>query len=116
MGADSIDQSMGNKSIDPDPIDTTLQARSGSPPCDSAVIVPGGEIETGPMHKEKIILYAAVETERASIARRDLDMMGDITRDRISLQWKSVHEYEARSVIHPAVNRWISGHPGQFPV
>ena len=49
-------------------------------PGDSAVIAPGGEIVAGPMHKEKGILYATVDTERASIAKRDLDITGHYAR------------------------------------
>ena len=49
-------------------------------PGDSAVIAPGGEIVEGPMHKEKGILYATVDTERASIAKRDLDITGHYSR------------------------------------
>lgn len=49
-------------------------------PGDSAVIAPGGEIVAGPLHKEKGILYATVDTERASIAKRDLDITGHYAR------------------------------------
>jgi nitrilase len=49
-------------------------------PGDSAVIAPGGEIIAGPMHQEKGILYAEIDTERASIAKRDLDITGHYSR------------------------------------
>ncbi|MGD8556296.1 MAG: carbon-nitrogen hydrolase family protein [Chromatiales bacterium] len=49
-------------------------------PGDSAVIAPGGEIIAGPMHREKGILYATVDTERASVAKRDLDITGHYSR------------------------------------
>jgi len=49
-------------------------------PGDSAVIAPGGEIMAGPMHEEKGILYAEVDLERASIAKRDLDITGHYSR------------------------------------
>ena len=52
-------------------------------PGDSAVIAPGGEIVAGPMHREKGILYATVDTERASIAKRDLDITGHYARPDI---------------------------------
>jgi nitrilase len=49
-------------------------------PGDSAVIAPGGDIVAGPMHEEKGILYAEIDTERASIAKRDLDITGHYSR------------------------------------
>ena len=52
-------------------------------PGDSAVIAPGGEIVAGPMHREKVILYATVDTERASRAKRDLDITGHYSRPDI---------------------------------
>jgi nitrilase len=49
-------------------------------PGDSAVIAPGGEIVAGPLHEEQGILYAEVDLERASIAKRDLDITGHYSR------------------------------------
>jgi nitrilase len=56
-------------------------------PGDSAVIAPGGDIVAGPMHEEKGILYAEIDTERASKAKRDLDITGHYSRpDLFTLQ------------------------------
>ena len=52
-------------------------------PGDSAVIAPGGEIVAGPMRKEKGILYAEVDSKRASISKRDLDITGHYSRPDI---------------------------------
>lgn len=49
-------------------------------PGDSAVIAPGGAIVAGPMHQEKGILYAEIDPERASTAKRDLDITGHYSR------------------------------------
>ncbi len=52
-------------------------------PGDSVVIAPGGEIVAGPMRKEKGILYAEVDSKRASISKRDLDITGHYSRPDI---------------------------------
>ena len=49
-------------------------------PGDSAVIAPGGDIVAGPMHQEKGILYAEIDPEQASRAKRDLDITGHYSR------------------------------------
>lgn len=49
-------------------------------PGDSAVIAPGGDIVAGPMHQKKGILYAEIDPERASTAKRDLDVTGHYSR------------------------------------
>ena len=49
-------------------------------PGDSAVIAPGGAIVAGPMHREKGILYAEIDPDRASTAKRDLDITGHYSR------------------------------------
>ena len=71
-------------------------------PGDSAVIAPGGEIVAGPMHKEKGILYATVDTERASIAKRDLDITGhyakpDLFRLEVDTRAQSPISYPSTS-------------------
>ena len=52
-------------------------------PGDSCVIAPGGEIVAGPMHKEKGILYAEIDTSQVGIRRRDLDIIGHYARPDI---------------------------------
>ena len=52
-------------------------------PGDSVVIAPGGEMIAGPMHNEKGILYAKLDLERVSIAKRDLDITGHYSRPDI---------------------------------
>ena len=52
-------------------------------PGDSAVIAPGGEIVTGPMHQEKGVLYADVNPERAAVAKHALDVVGHYARPDI---------------------------------
>mgnify|MGYP000270058675 FL=1 len=62
-------------------------------PGDSAVIAPGGDIVDGPMHQEKGILYAEIDTERASIAKRDLDITGHYSRpDLFTLDVDTRHQ------------------------
>ena len=52
-------------------------------PGDSAVIAPGGEIVAGPLHQEKGILFAEIDSKRAGIAKRDLDITGHYSRPDI---------------------------------
>lgn len=47
---------------------------------DSIVIAPGGEIVAGPMRKQKGILYAEVDSSRATTAKRTLDVAGHYSR------------------------------------
>jgi nitrilase len=50
---------------------------------DSTVVAPGGEIVAGPMHNEKGILYAEVDSQRAATAKRALDITGHYARPDI---------------------------------
>ena len=52
-------------------------------PGNSAVIAPDGEIVAGPMRDEKGILYAEVDSNRAGISKRDLDITGHYSRPDI---------------------------------
>jgi len=52
-------------------------------PGDSVVIAPRGDIVAGPMHQEKGILYADLDTSMAGVARRDLDVAGHYARPDI---------------------------------
>ena len=52
-------------------------------PGDSAVIAPGGEIVAGPMHQEKGILFAEIDSKRVAISKRDLDITGHYSRPDI---------------------------------
>jgi nitrilase len=52
-------------------------------PGDSVVIAPGGEIVAGPMHQETGILYCDVDVDKASIAKRALDVTGHYSRPDI---------------------------------
>lgn len=52
-------------------------------PGDSVVVAPGGEIVAGPMHEEQGILYADVDSNKVSIAKRDLDVAGHYSRPDI---------------------------------
>jgi nitrilase len=47
---------------------------------DSVVIAPKGEIVAGPLRKEKGILYADIDPERAAHAKRSLDIVGHYAR------------------------------------
>jgi len=49
-------------------------------PGDSVVVAPGGEIVSGPMRKEKGILYAEIDPGRAVAAKRALDVAGHYAR------------------------------------
>jgi nitrilase len=50
---------------------------------DSAIIAPGGQLVAGPLHNEEGILYAEIDTERAAMARRTLDVVGHYSRPDI---------------------------------
>jgi len=52
-------------------------------PGDSVVIAPGGELVAGPMRREKGLLFAEVESTRAVIAKRALDVAGHYSRPDI---------------------------------
>jgi nitrilase len=52
-------------------------------PGDSIVIAPRGETIAGPMHNEKGILYADIDTSMVGVARRDLDVAGHYSRPDI---------------------------------
>ncbi len=52
-------------------------------PGDSVVVAPKGEIVAGPMRKEKGILFAEVDSKRASISKRDFDITGHYSRPDI---------------------------------
>jgi nitrilase len=47
---------------------------------DAVVIKPGGAIAAGPLHREKGILYAELDSEDARRARRSLDVTGHYSR------------------------------------
>lgn len=49
-------------------------------PGDSVVIAPGGEIISGPMRREKGILYAEIELNRVATSKRALDIVGHYAR------------------------------------
>lgn len=56
-------------------------------PGDSVVIAPGGEIIEGPMHKEKGLLYADIDSGNVAISKRALDVVGHYSRpDVFTLQ------------------------------
>lgn len=50
---------------------------------DSVIIAPGGELVAGPLRNEKGILYAEIDSERAALARRTLDVTGHYSRPDI---------------------------------
>jgi len=49
-------------------------------PGDSVVIAPGGEIVAGPMHEEKGLLFAEIDSSRVASAKRALDVAGHYSR------------------------------------
>ncbi len=49
-------------------------------PGDSVVIAPGGEIQAGPMHQEKGLLYADIDLKLVGTAKRALDVAGHYAR------------------------------------
>lgn len=52
-------------------------------PGDSVVVAPGGEIIAGPLHNREGILYAQIDSARAGIARRSMDIAGHYSRPDI---------------------------------
>ena len=50
---------------------------------DSAIIAPGGQLVAGPLHNEEGILYAEIDSERAALTRRTLDLAGHYSRPDI---------------------------------
>lgn len=52
-------------------------------PGDSVVIAPGGEKVAGPLHEQQEILFAEINPQRASIARRTFDVAGHYARPDI---------------------------------
>jgi len=50
---------------------------------DSLVVAPGGEIVSGPMHKEKGLLFAEIDPEQAATSKRALDVAGHYSRPDI---------------------------------
>ena len=52
-------------------------------PGDSVVVAPGGDITAGPLRKEKGILFAEIDIDRALISKRDLDITGHYSRPDI---------------------------------
>lgn len=47
---------------------------------DSAVIAPGGDLVAGPMREEKGILFAEIDSGRAALSKRTLDVTGHYSR------------------------------------
>lgn len=50
---------------------------------DAIVVEPGGKILAGPLHNEKSILYAEIDSEKPAAARRSLDVCGHYARPDI---------------------------------
>jgi nitrilase len=50
---------------------------------DAVVIEPSGKVLAGPLHREKGILYADIDVEKAAAARRSLDVTGHYARPDI---------------------------------
>jgi nitrilase len=50
---------------------------------DSAIVAPGGQLVAGPLHNEEGILYAEIDTARAAMTRRTLDVAGHYSRPDI---------------------------------
>ena len=64
---------------------------------DSAIIAPGGQLVSGPLRNEAGILYADIDTERAAMARRTLDVVGHYARpDIFTLQVNTASYAPAR--------------------
>lgn len=56
-------------------------------PGDSVVIAPGGEVVAGPLHQKQDVLFADINLDRVSAARRTLDVSGHYSRpDVFNLQ------------------------------
>ncbi len=69
---------------------------------DSAVIAPGGQLVAGPLRNEEGILYAEIDTERAAMSRRTLDVAGHYSRpDIFSLQVNTVARAPTRFTERP---------------
>jgi nitrilase len=49
-------------------------------PGDSVVIAPGGQIVAGPLRQEEGILFCEIDLEKASIAKRAMDVVGHYSR------------------------------------
>jgi nitrilase len=47
---------------------------------DSAVIAPGGDLVAGPMREEKGLLFAEIDSARAALSKRTLDVAGHYSR------------------------------------
>ena len=73
QGSDIPDDFPDKDSLYPDPEEWIN-------PGDSAVIAPGGEIIAGPMHREKGLLIAEIDAERAAKSKRALDVAGHYAR------------------------------------
>ena len=52
-------------------------------PGDSAVFAPGGEMVAGPMHQQKGLLYAEIDSSRAAVSKRAFDVAGHYARPDI---------------------------------
>lgn len=50
---------------------------------DAVVIEPGGNVSAGPLHNEKAILYAEIDSKKPALARRSFDVAGHYTRPDI---------------------------------
>ncbi len=69
---------------------------------DSAVIAPGGQLVAGPLRNQEGILYAEINTERAAISRRTLDVAGHYSRpDIFTLQVNTDAHAPARFTERP---------------
>lgn len=51
---------------------------------DSVVIAPGGEIVSGPMRKEKGLLFAEIDSSRVAASKRALDVAGHYSRPDVA--------------------------------
>lgn len=76
QGSDIPDNLPGKSTLYPDPDEWVN-------PGDSVVIAPGGEVVAGPMREQAGILYCDIDLEKASIARRALDVTGHYSRPDI---------------------------------
>ncbi|WP_316364239.1 carbon-nitrogen hydrolase family protein [Candidatus Thiodiazotropha sp. CDECU1] len=68
---------------------------------DSAIIAPGGELVAGPLRNEEGILYAEIDTERAAMARRTLDIVGHYSRPDIFTLQVDTNAYAPISFTEP---------------
>ncbi|XKE44784.1 carbon-nitrogen hydrolase family protein [Halomonas organivorans] len=60
--------------------DRLFSAEEWINPGDATVVAPGGEVVAGPLHRQKGILYAEIDTAAARRARRTLDVSGHYGR------------------------------------